>query len=242
MRQDHRPYWMMRAGVALQRFYLNHFLRPQFDAMGEGCDFRKPWYVRVAGTGIRLGRFVHVVASWGRPVEICTFSTEAGAGELIIGDHCLLSPGVRISAATRVEIAEDCMLASGTYLTDADWHDLRDRTRAPGRSAPIVLERNVWVGDGSIVCKGVRIGENTVIGAGSVVVSDLPANSVAAGNPARVVRVLEEEERLVVTRASLFQHSAGEVEAKNAFLNFYTLCGNTFGGWLRSRFFPNPGD
>ena len=231
----------MRATRALQRFYARHFLRPQVDAMGEGCDFEKPWYVRVDGPGIRLGRFVQVVGSWGRPVELCTFSTEAGTGEMIIGDHCLLSPGVRISAATRIELGADCMLASGSYLTDADWHDVHDRTRAPGRSAPIVFERNVWLGDGAIVCKGVRVGENTVIGAGAVVVSDLPANSIAAGNPARVVRPLGAQERLV-TRASLFEHSAHEAERKNAFLGFYTLCGNTFGGWLRARLFPGATD
>jgi len=231
----------MRATFALQRSYARHFLRPQFDALGEGCDFKKPWYIRVDGPGIRLGRFVHVVGAWGRPVELCTFSTESGTGEMVIGDHCLLSPGVRVSAAMRVEIGDDCMLASGVYLTDADWHDVHDRTRAPGRSAPIVLGRNVWIGDGAIVCKGVHVGENTVIGAGSVVVSDIPANSIAAGNPARVVRPLGEEECLV-TRASLFQHSAGEADRKNAFLSFYTSCGNTLGGWVRARLFPTASD
>lgn len=232
---------MLRANLGLQRLYARHFLRPQVDAMGEGCQFRNPWYVRFDGPGIEMGRFVHVSASWGRPVEICTFTTDAGTGSMWIGDHSLVSPGVRISAATRVEIGEDCMLASGVYLTDADWHDVHDRTRAPGRSAPIVLEKNVWIGDGAIVCKGVRIGENTVIGAGSVVVSDLPPNSIAAGNPARVVRPLGEDEQLV-TRASLFPDSPGEEERKNAFLSFYTLCGNTFGGWLRARFFPSATD
>ncbi len=232
---------MMRVTLALQRFYTKHLLRPQVDEMGEGCEVKKPWYVRIDGPGIRMGRFVHLSASWGRPIELCTFSTESGTGDLIIGDHCLLSPGVRISAATRVEIGDDCMLASGVYLTDADWHDVHDRTRAPGRSAPIVLEENVWIGDGTIVCKGVRIGANTVVGAGSVVVQDLPPNSIAAGNPARVVRPLGDEEKLV-TRAALFQSSATEVERKNAFLRFYTLCGNTFGGWLRARFFPTASD
>lgn len=232
---------MVRTGSALRRFYARHFLVPQFDAIGEGWDIKKPWYVRVDGREIRLGRFVHIVGAWARPVELCTFATGEGHGELQIGDHCLISPGVRISAATRVELGDDCMLASGVYLTDADWHDVHDRTRAPGRSAPIVLERNVWIGDGAIVCKGVRIGENTVVGAGSVVASDLPANSIAAGNPARVVRELDRETPLV-TRASLFVHSAGEAERKNAFLSFYTLCGNTFGGWLRARLFPGSGD
>ena len=53
---------------------------------------------------------------------------------------------------------------------------------------PIVLEDDVWLGGGVIVCPGVTIGENTVVGAGSVVVRDLPADVVAVGNPARVLR------------------------------------------------------
>ena len=233
---------MVRATRAIQRSYVQHFLRPQLDALGEGSQFRKPWYVRLDGPGIRLGEFVHVVASWGRPIELCTFSSSERTGELLVGDHCLLSPGVRISAANRIEIGDDCMVASGAYLSDADWHDLHDRTRAPGRSAPIVLEKNVWIGDGAIVCKGVRIGENTVVGARAVVVTDLPANVVAAGNPARAVRDLDEGEETFVTRASLFSGSAHELERQTAYLNFYTSAGNTFLGWLRARMFPTSAD
>jgi maltose O-acetyltransferase len=55
---------------------------------------------------------------------------------------------------------------------------------------PITVADNVWLGGGVIVCPGVSIGENTVVGAGAVVVEDLPANVVAVGNPARVVRSL----------------------------------------------------
>jgi serine acetyltransferase len=107
--------------------------------------------------------------------------------------------------------------------------------------APIVLERNVWLGDGVIVCKGVRIGENSVVGAGSVVASDLPSNVIAAGNPARVMRELDPAER-IVTRSALFTERADQIEARNAFLRFYVLCGNTFAGWLRARLFPRPTD
>jgi maltose O-acetyltransferase len=55
---------------------------------------------------------------------------------------------------------------------------------------PITVADNVWLGGGVILCPGVSIGENTVVGAGAVVVKDLPANVVAVGNPARVVRSL----------------------------------------------------
>ena len=232
---------MLRASLAVQRWHARHFLRPQLESLGEGAIVIKPWYIRIHGPGIRVGRFAHFIGAWGSPIELCTFSNGSQHGEISIGDHCLISPGVRISAASRVEVGDDCMLAAGIYLTDADWHDLHDRTRAPGRSAPIVLERNVWLGDGVIVCKGVRVGENSVVGAGSVVVSDVPPNVIAAGNPARPVRELESSERLV-TRASLFTEEVGKVEARNAFLGFYVLCGNTFGGWLRAQLFPRTTD
>ncbi|MDZ7686153.1 MAG: DapH/DapD/GlmU-related protein [Gammaproteobacteria bacterium] len=73
------------------------------------------------------------------------------------------------------------MFAAGAYVTDADWHDVYDRTRTIGTTRPVTLEQNVWVGDGAIICKGVTIGENSVIGAGAVVTSDVPANVIAAG-------------------------------------------------------------
>ena len=55
-------------------------------------------------------------------------------------------------------------------------------------SAPIVIGRNVWIGENARICKGVTIGDNCVIGAGAVVTKDIPANCVAVGNPARVVK------------------------------------------------------
>ena len=60
------------------------------------------------------------------------------------------------------------MIAAGAYLTDADWHDLYDRTRIIGRSEPIELLENAWVGDGATICKGVTIGCNAIVAAGAV--------------------------------------------------------------------------
>ena len=60
---------------------------------------------------------------------------------------------------------------------------------------PITVEDNVWIGGGAIILPGVRIGENSVIGGGAVVTKDIPANSVAVGNPARVIRTLSPDER-----------------------------------------------
>jgi maltose O-acetyltransferase len=76
------------------------------------------------------------------------------------------------------------MLAGDLYIAD-DRQPPRDRLEA---AKPITIGDNVWLGGGVIVCPGVTIGDNSVIGAGAVVTRDIPANVVAVGNPARVLR------------------------------------------------------
>ena len=68
------------------------------------------------------------------------------------------------------------------------------------RALPITLGDNVWLGGGVIVCPGVTIGKDTVVGAGAVVTRDLPAGVVAVGNPARVLRPISEKDRVEVPK------------------------------------------
>ncbi len=89
-----------------------------------------------------------------------------------------------------MQIGDGCQIGSYACLMDNDYHSVEDRNK-PGESRPIVLGRNVWLGVRVIVLKGVTIGENAVIGAGSVVTKDIPADCVAAGVPARVIRTFE---------------------------------------------------
>jgi serine acetyltransferase len=107
-------------------------------------------------------------------------------------------------------------------------------------AGPVTIADNVWVGDGVTVCKGVTIGENSIVGAGSVVVRDIPANAVAAGNPARVVKTLDRAGGFV-TRESWFDQArnlAAEFKAWDQAL----LKDNTLLGWLRASFFPTRKD
>jgi serine acetyltransferase len=100
----------------------------------------------------------------------------------------------------------------------------------------VVLEENVWIGDSAIVCKGVTIGKNSIIGAGAVVTSDIPTNAVAAGNPARVIRRLDPA-RQIVTRKDRY----GDTEKMTTVLETAEkdfLEGNTFLGWIRSLIAP----
>jgi len=131
------------------------------------------------------------------------------------------------------------MFAMNAYLSDADWHDLQHRIYAPGNHSAIVLGNNVWVGDSALICKGVTIGDNSIVGAWSVVTKDVPANVVVAGNPAKVIRELDPSD--ITSRAHLFNMdiSYDQFEEKGYREG---LEGNKFRHWLRAIFFPGPLD
>jgi acetyltransferase-like isoleucine patch superfamily enzyme len=94
-----------------------------------------------------------------------------------------------ISCANNVTIGEGAAIARGVFIYDGDHHQLLDDSgEQMNISAPVVIGKHVWIGVGAIVLKGVTIGDGAVIGAGAVVMSDIPGNSVAVGNPARIIR------------------------------------------------------
>jgi len=115
-----------------------------------------------------------------------------------IGDHTRIN-GACIHATERISIGSHCLIAPNVTILDSDGHGLQpdERRLANPVSAPVVIGNNVWIGISVIVLKGVRIGENSVVAAGSVVVHDVPPNSVVAGNPARVVKILEQPHKMV---------------------------------------------
>ena len=115
-------------------------------------------------------------------------------GEIVIGGGSLLNLNVMLAAVERVELGQHCMLANGCLVTDAN-HRFDD----PGRpvpwqgftsKGPTFIGDNVWLGANVVVTSGVTIGRRCVIGANSVVTADIPAYSVAAGAPARVIRTI----------------------------------------------------
>ncbi len=240
MRRDHRPASLKRAHAALERAYVRSRLAPQLEALGPGYHFMKPWNMRLNGPGLSMGRQVHCVAAADRFITLSSWVHAKGQGRITIGDFCLLCPGVRIDSAVEVTLGPSCMVAAGAYLTDADWHDLYDRTEVVGASAPIVLEENVWIGDGATVCKGVRIGAHAIVAAGAVVTKDVPPFAVVAGNPATVVKTLDPE-RPRRTRAELLADPEG-LEAWLRALDNAFLKDNTVLHWLRTLLRPQRGD
>ena len=143
--------------------------------------------IRLAGPGrISVGSDVNAWARSGTN-RLETFRPEA---EIVVGDRVRLN-GAGIQAASSVHVGDDAILGSCTIL-DTDHHAVSPEERRAGgvRTRPITIGRNAWIA-GAVVLKGVCVGENSVVGLGSVVTEDVPANVVVAGNPARIVRRLD---------------------------------------------------
>ncbi len=117
--------------------------------------------------------------------------TAPGRARIRIGSGSFLNLGVMVAALELVEIGDHCMLANGCFVTDADHRFDDPRRPVPWQGftskGPTRIGDNVWCGANVVVTSGVSIGERCVIGANSVVTRDLPAFSIAAGAPARVL-------------------------------------------------------
>jgi len=119
----------------------------------------------------------------------CTVLAAFPGGRIDIGDRTFLNYGVDISATRLVKIGADCLLGAHVGILDNDFHDINERSTMPS-PRPVVIGDRVWLGNRVMVLPGVTIGPDSVVGAASVVVNDIPARSVAVGNPARVVKTL----------------------------------------------------
>jgi len=236
MRKDLRPWWVKKIYLRFRQWYTEYFLRPECESLGPYHTIMKPWYVKISGSNIRIGRSFTAIGEQMHQVEIGVWGREAGQGRVLIGDCVLMSPGSRISASDEITIGDGAMLANGTYITDSDWHTLYDRTRRSERVTPVHVGRNVWLGDHATVLKGVTIGENSVVAARAVVTRDVPANVVVAGNPARVIKELDPE-RQFTTRMDYFADPEGLERLFDA-IDAETLAGNSFWRWLWSVVYP----
>lgn len=122
-----------------------------------------PPFYTTGGRNIRIGRDVFINQN-------CTFYDLGG---IDIGDAVMIGPNVSL-------------ITSGHPLAPS-------RRRTGVTAAPIVLDRNVWLGAGAIVIGGVTVGENAVVAAGSVVTKDVPADTLVGGNPAKPIRSFAED-------------------------------------------------
>lgn len=129
----------------------------------------------------------------------CLFNISNSGSAIRIGDNVGIS-GSTINASCSVTIGDNTIIGSGCLITDTDSHPIMASARNREDwykytvSKPVVIGRDVFIGARSIVMKGVTIGDGAVIGAGSVVTKNVPANTIVAGNPAVIIRKIEDDE------------------------------------------------
>ncbi len=144
---------------------MEELLRLMFAEVGEGSYIQPPFYANFGGKHVHLGRYFYANFNL----------TLTDDGHIYFGDRVLCGPNVSFITAT---------------------HPVEPSLRAKALqfNRDIHVGSNVWFGAGAIILPGVTIGDNTVIGAGSVVTKDIPANVVAVGNPCRILRPIGERD------------------------------------------------
>jgi acetyltransferase-like isoleucine patch superfamily enzyme len=141
---------------------------------------------------LTLGRDVEVASALrANPLgcfQPCVLRTLAPGARLVLGNNTGLSATV-LCAGLSIEIGEATLIGSGAMIIDNDFHVYSDqgwRTDSQAGARPIKIGRQVFIGARAIILKGVTIGDRAVIGAGAVVTRDVPADHLAAGNPASI--------------------------------------------------------
>lgn len=141
-------------------------LRRMFAEIGEGCYIEPPFHANFGGHHVHFGKDVYANFNL----------TMVDDTHIYVGDNTMFGPNVTVATAG---------------------HPILPQLRDIGYqyNSPVHIGRNCWLGAGVVVLPGITIGDNTVVGAGSVVTKDLPANVVAVGNPCRVLREISEHDR-----------------------------------------------
>lgn len=240
MRRNNQPWWLHCIFAHFQRWYINTRIRPQFDSIGESLSIFQPRTLSVFGREIHAGHHLHIISSKVKPVSLSCWTSKQAQGEIHIGDFVLLSPGVQISSASKIIIGNNCMIGAESYISDCDWHGVYNRTRPFRCSSDVILKDNVWLGFRCIVGKGITIGNNSIVAAGSVVVEDVPDNCIVGGNPAKIIKRINPNRRML-KRDFLFQSIKDYGENQHE-LNRYLLHSNSTRSWLRALLAPNQED
>jgi acetyltransferase-like isoleucine patch superfamily enzyme len=160
--------------------------------LGINYTVLNPKYISIGSNFSALDRFR--IEAWDE------YQGESFSPEIIIGNNVCFNSDIHIGCINRIEIGDNCLFGSRIYITDHDHGDtsLEDLRIIPSNrklksKGPVIIESNVYVGEGVAILSGVRIGENSIIATNSVVTKDVPENSVVAGIPAIVIKTIKND-------------------------------------------------
>jgi acetyltransferase-like isoleucine patch superfamily enzyme len=190
------------AAYEIRRILSLPFIRLMFSI--HGITWGKRWHIwgmpiiqRFRGSRIEIGEGI-LLRSWSStnplaPNHRVVLATRNANAIIKIGQDVGMT-GITLVAAERIEIGDRVQIGANATIVDTDFHPLDLETRRKdflaGKHAPVIIENDVFIGMNSLILKGVRVGEGSVIGAGSVVTINIPPRTIAAGNPVRVIKAI----------------------------------------------------
>ena len=121
------------------------------------------------------------------------FYTDCGKN-ITVGKNVFINMCCRFQDQGGITIEDGCFIGHNVTFATLD-HDINPNNRITMHPAPITIHKNVWIGSDSTILKGVTIGENSIIGAGSVVVKDIRPNCIAAGNPCKILKYIDDNNK-----------------------------------------------
>lgn len=159
----------------------------------------EPIIQKAEGSRIIIGKGVTLVSSQDANVaginHPCILSTQRSGAELVIGEGCGFS-GSSIVSFNRIEIGRNFGGGVNSSIYDGDFHGLKAKDRCSSecvKSAPVIIGDDVWMAANSMILKGVTVGNRVVIGAMSLVTHDIPDDCLVVGNPARIIKTIDNE-------------------------------------------------
>jgi acetyltransferase-like isoleucine patch superfamily enzyme len=174
---------------ALRFFWYEPLLRSQCEHVGKRLLMEQLPYISGYGA-IRLGEKVRLSGK-----SSFAFGRSGTAPPtLSIGDNTFVGHGCSFHVSKSISIGDHCLLAAGVSIYDMDGHPLDAQARREHRPTPpdsihpVVIGDDVWIGHGSMILKGVTIGDRAIVAAHSVVTRDVPSDCIVGGNPARILR------------------------------------------------------
>jgi tetrahydrodipicolinate N-acetyltransferase len=146
------------------------------------------FFLLTRGTRLRMGKNAELVVTGTAQILRGTRVFIHDGGRLTLGSRTYISDCSTLTCFEEVSIGSGCSISWYTNILDTNVHGLIIDGVPRARSAPVIIEDNVWIGTGVTVLPGVTIRSGAVVGAGSVVTKDVPAKALVAGNPAKVLK------------------------------------------------------
>lgn len=181
--------------AGIRRYFNTGYYEKSLKHIGNNSTIDYP--CRLVCTGdISIGKNVSIAK---RSVITAWRTSEYQSSEIIIGDDASIGEDFHITAINKIVIGNQVLFGKKITISDNSHGrndsitelSLHPSNRKLYSKGPVIIKDRVWIGDKATILPGVTIGENAIIGANSVVTKDVPANSVCAGNPAKIIKIID---------------------------------------------------